>query len=163
MKHKGFTVLEFLIVMAIMSILIGLILVGLTAARAHSRDQAKISNLQTIAVGITQYHDICREYPSSLSATETCGGLQGSTLANLIPEIDSYQFNTGRDYNYAAIALDTDDLDTCSSFHLSVSLERNNTATNAARFNSQSMILCNFSDSVPVDAENSTTLYDIHK
>lgn len=91
-KHKGFTVLEFLIVIAIMSILVGLILVGLTAARTNARDQEKISNLQKIALGIQQYHDICNQYPSDLDDQETCPDLQaqGATLKTIIPEIMDY-------------------------------------------------------------------------
>lgn len=125
-KHKGFTVLEFLIVVAIMAILIGLILVGLTNARVDSRDQARITNIQNIVVGLTQFHDICRVYPAVLSSADpsaTCFELGGKTIKDIIPEIDSFAFNAqGSDYLYTGLADASDNL-LCTGFHIGVKLE----------------------------------------
>ncbi len=163
MKHKGFTVLEFLIVVAIMSILVGLILVGLTAARANARDQEKIAKLQRVALGIEQYHDICRQYPANLDDQQTCSELQGSTFSKLVPDIMDFQFNiSGSNYNYAPIALDGNDLTSCSSFHLWVQLEKER-ETNASRFNSQGTTQCWSNNPMTVNATTDLTIYDIHK
>jgi len=166
MKHKGFTVLEFLIVVAIMAILVSLILVGLTAARTNARDQERISNLQKVALGVQQYHDICREYPADLIPAQGCPELNGGTLETLIPDIAGYDFNSGADYNYTAIALDPLDLNSCSSFHLWVQLEKERD-TNASRFDSASLVdstICAAStSSASIDATTDLTIYDIHK
>ncbi len=126
-SHRGFTVLEFLVVIAIMCILIGLILVGLTAARSNARDQSRISNIQTIVVGIVQFHDICRVYPTVLDATTVYPCLDPvantKTFADLVPNIGTYQFDMpGSDYLYASLA-DPSDLNTCTGFHVGVQLE----------------------------------------
>ncbi len=166
MKHKGFTVLEFLIVVTIISILVGLILVGLNAARSNARDQKKIADLQRIALGIQQYHDICREYPASLDTGQTCDNLGGSAIESIIADLKNYEFNTGGDYHYTAIADDVKNPDTCSSFHLWVQLEKERN-TNAARFdsvNQNNTVTCTLSTNPsPVDASMDQTIYDIHK
>lgn len=167
MKHKGFTVLEFLIVMAIMAILVSLILVGLTTARANARDQAKIANLQKIALALQQYQDICREYPNELIASQSCVALQNAnaSLGSLIPEIDTYAFNTQGDYNYAPMAPDQNNPQVCSGFHLWVRLERQNNTTNAARFNSdtQNFLTCDTANPATINASSDMTIYDIYK
>ena len=167
MKHKGFTVLEFLIVVAIMAILVSLILVGLNAARTNARDQEKISKLQKVALGIEQYHDICREYPANLIPAQTCNELNGGSLETLIPDIADYNFNSGAEFNYTAIALDPLDQNSCSSFHLWVQLEKGRD-TNASRFDSVNLVtgaaVCAVSTSpAQKDATTDLTVYDIHK
>jgi prepilin-type N-terminal cleavage/methylation domain-containing protein len=169
MKHKGFTVLEFLVVVAIMAILVGLILVGLNVARANARDQEKIANLQRIALGIQQYHDICRQYPSDIDGQETCLDMNGSTFETLVPDIMNFSVNqipTGQNqiiYGYAPIALDQNDLDTCSGFHLWVKLERTNNTIEASRANSVGTAQClSATNPHTVDASTDHTIFDIH-
>ena len=165
MKPKGFTVLEFLIVVAIMSILVGLILVGLNAARENARDQEKIANLQKVALGIEQYHDICREYPAELDPAQSCSNLNGAKLETLIPDLAKYTFNTGGDYNYIALSNNQADPAICSNFHLWVRLEKDRD-TNAAHFDSaqtNDFWACPQSSPEAIDAFTDRTIYDIHK
>ncbi|MDB4984357.1 MAG: hypothetical protein JWM20_536 [Patescibacteria group bacterium] len=129
--HKGFTVLELLIVIAIMCILIGLILVGLNAARSHARDEDKVTNIQTVVVGLTQFFDVCRSYPSVLDPNDpsaTCSNLGNKTIADFIPGLDAYHFNqAGSDFHYAGLVTDTGspltDTSVCTNFHIGVDLE----------------------------------------
>ncbi len=126
--HKGFTVLELLIVIAIMCILMGLILVGLQSARSHSRDEDRVTNLQTVVVGLTQFYDVCRNYPQTLDPATTCSSLlpSGKTLVDFIPDIASYNFNqTGSDYTYTALTTDPLTANDCTNFHIAVKLEGN--------------------------------------
>lgn len=135
-SHKGFTVLELLIVIAIMCILMGLILVGLNAARSHSRDEDKVTNIQTVVVGITQFYDTCRSYPATLDPATTCPSLNtsGKTLVDFIPDIASYNFNqTGSDYAYTALTGDLTDQADCTNFHIGVTLEANASSFNASK------------------------------
>ncbi len=53
--QQGFTVLEFLIVIAIMCILIAIALASLTSSREKAVDEKKITELKTAALGIEQY------------------------------------------------------------------------------------------------------------
>ena len=127
--HRGFTVLELLIVIAIMCILIGLILVGLNSARSHSRDEDKVTNVQTITVGLTQFYDACRTYPADLDAANpanaaTCANLGSKTIVDFIPDLASYQFNqSGSDYVYAGLTTNASDASDCTNFHIGVKLE----------------------------------------
>ena len=106
-----------------MCILISLILVGLNAARAHSHDENKMSQIQTIVVGLTQFHDYCNVYPPTLDATTQYACLGNQTFASLVPDIASYQFNdSGSSYKYAALASPADP-NTCIAYHIGVVLE----------------------------------------
>ena len=123
--HAGFTVLEILIVLAIMSILMSLILVGLNSARSHSQDQNKVTAVQTIVVGLTQYYDACRSYPATLDATNpaTCSNLGGKTIIDFIPDLASYNFNqTGSSYMYTGLTTGQSNSTDCSNFHIGVNL-----------------------------------------
>lgn len=123
-SRRGFTVLEFLIVVGIMSILMALILVGLTGARNRATDQKKIANLQTVAVALEQYRDICRVYPAVLTATETCPELGGRELGDLIKEIDIYDFNgAGSSSEYLYVPIESVyGPGVCIRYHLGVEL-----------------------------------------
>ena len=163
--YEGFTVLEFLIVIAIMAILVGLILVGLNSARLNARDQQKIANVQRVVIGIQQYQDICREYPANLDDQQTCPELtlQNKTFANLVPDIMNFRFNQGGDYHYVGIASDSQNVETCSGFHLWVQLEKDNSTTNAARYNSIGSQVCTGSSGQLKDTSIDRMIYDIHK
>lgn len=135
-SSKGFTVLELLIVIGIISILIALVFTSLNAARRHSRDDRLISNVKTISLGLFEYFGICREYPKNLVGSETCPQLQGQskTLGDIIPHIDDYQVNTqtpqgAGSYGYAAFIDNGSSLaglQTCNHFHLWVELGEEN-------------------------------------
>jgi prepilin-type N-terminal cleavage/methylation domain-containing protein len=62
----GFTVLEFLIVLAIMLILIAIALPGLQQSRVKAEDEKRITDLRTITLGLEQYKQLCEQYPATL-------------------------------------------------------------------------------------------------
>jgi prepilin-type N-terminal cleavage/methylation domain-containing protein len=160
MKHKGFTILEFLVVAAIMVILVGLILVGLTAARKNARDQAKISNLKTLVVGLVQYHDICRSYPESLDPSVACDSLQtqGRSLGDFIQNSNTV------DFLYTGLADDPNDTTTCTGFHAGVVLEGKAESFSASKSSKAPQTnLCGQGVSVdPVDGTQAN-IFDIKK
>lgn len=162
---KGFTVLEFIIVTGMIILLVSLILVGLQNARENARDQIRISNLQSVALAIQQYHDVCREYPSDLISSESCDALlPNGTLGDFIKNIDDYQFNTGGEYNYVGIAADQANPVMCTNFHLWVQLENKTRTTNSAKFDSTYSVKCQAT--IPpetVDATQATDIYDIYR
>lgn len=127
----GFTVLELLIVIAIMCVLIGLILVGLTSARSHARDEDRVTNVQNVALGLSQFYDACRFYPVNLDSNDpsaTCAALGGKTIKDFVPNIEIYKFNQpGSEYHYVSLIIDnTNPLivqSECTNFHIGVDLE----------------------------------------
>ena len=87
-KKTGFTVLEFLIVVAIMVIMMSIVLSGLNSSRIKTTDEGKISELNTVVLGLTQYFQICNEYPLELDKTATCDPVNNpDLLGKLLPEL----------------------------------------------------------------------------
>ena len=176
LSHQGFTVLELLIVIAIMCILISLILVGLNSARTHSNDQNKVSMIETISVGLEQFHDVCRFYPASLTDTTvpsySCPVLlaQGKTLANFIPDITADRFNDPTsEYVYSAFASTGDPTNTnCVAYHIGVKIDGPNSFTNqASNFDSSAhstdLTTCPGAVSDTITSLNQSAFFDLYK
>ena len=139
--HRGFTVLELLIVLGIIAILIGLVLTSLNAARQHSNDERKVSNLQAIALGLRDYFAICRQYPATLDPamqldpSTNCPALSAQssqkTLGDIIPQAADLHFNGNNPdgsaslYHYASLVTSGGGQDqaACTNFHLWVTLD----------------------------------------
>ncbi len=125
--QKGFTVLEFLIVIAIMCILIYIALASLTSSREKSVDEKKITELKTVALGIEQFKQICGTYPAQIQPNQQCTGndnLGTSTLNDFIPNIEAYRFNDPTSgFYYTPITYDPNNSDFCDGFHLGVELK----------------------------------------
>ena len=92
-KNRGFTLVEMLVVIAIIAILTGIIMTNLVGSKAKSRDAKRASDLAQIQLAIEQFFDRCGQYPSSLD-TSVGGGIcpddaNGSqiTLGNFISVI----------------------------------------------------------------------------
>ncbi len=119
-SQKGFTVLELLVVVGIISILMGLVLVGLNNARRHSKDERTVSSVQTVIVGLQQFYSICREYPVALDDTTQYACLGMKTLQEIIPDVASYMTAP---YFYASTASDSSPNAACTGFHFGVKLD----------------------------------------
>jgi prepilin-type N-terminal cleavage/methylation domain-containing protein len=66
----GFTLIEMLVVIAIIAILTGIIITGLVGSRAKARDAKRASDLSQIALAIEQYFDRCDQYPANITASD---------------------------------------------------------------------------------------------
>lgn len=69
----GFTMLELLVVVAIIGILVGILLPVLSVARKRSRQQAATTAMQAIAMALEKYRDDFRFYPPHDKAMGTFG------------------------------------------------------------------------------------------
>ena len=65
-NKKGFTLIEMLIVVAIIAILSGLILTGLNRARMQSRDARRMADIKNIQAQLEVYYNSHNKYPASL-------------------------------------------------------------------------------------------------
>lgn len=63
--RSGFTLIEMLIVIAIISILSSVILVGLGPARTASRDTRRIADLREVQNALEIFYNRCTHYPAS--------------------------------------------------------------------------------------------------
>jgi prepilin-type N-terminal cleavage/methylation domain-containing protein len=126
-KNRGFTLIEMLVVIAIIAILTGIIVTGLVGSKAKSRDAKRASDLSQIALAIEQYFDRCDVYPTpdtlsgnsvidAITLNQTCSATNNGvpiTLGNFISVIPTDPSGTGSplkiaSYGYAVNNTDTD-------------------------------------------------------
>jgi hypothetical protein len=149
-NFKAFTAAEFIVVLAMIVIILGIVLSSFSNARAHARDQARIANIKKIEVGLAQFHQICGYYPAQLDPWTTCealsagnqGGMVDVMLINLIADINLIPFNQGLDYWYVATTHDSSltGLVNCGTgYHIGVILEESNSkvASTDSQFDSK--------------------------
>lgn len=128
-SHSGFTVLEFLIVVAIIIILIAIILPNLQLTREKSLDERHVTDLKTISLELEQFKQACGSYPAKMEAMTVCGNDANSTLEKYIPEIAQYNFSDSTNpyyINYAPFSVSAND-PMCVAFHLGITLKSKTT------------------------------------
>ena len=80
-NRLGFTLIEVLIVVAIIGILASVVLVGLGPLQKQGRDTRRISDLRQVQAGLELYYNKCGYYPGAEQAGQTCGTYTGITAA----------------------------------------------------------------------------------
>ncbi len=68
-QKKGFTLIEILIVVAIIAILASVVLVGLGPTQEAGRDARRISDLSEVQNGLELYYNKCGIYPSATAGS----------------------------------------------------------------------------------------------
>lgn len=66
MNNKGFTLLELLIVIAIIGILTAVTVTSVTVSRGKARDTRRVGDMKEIQIGLALYYDVNKAYPQSL-------------------------------------------------------------------------------------------------
>ncbi len=85
---RGFTLIEILIVVAIIAILASVVLVGFGPAQRQGRDTRRIADLRQVQNALELYYAKCGYYPGTAQATSPCGGFsQISSWASLITSL----------------------------------------------------------------------------
>ena len=107
-KVSGFTLIEILIVVAIIGLLASIVLVGYGSVRARGRDTRRVVDLNEIQKGLELYYTKNLKYPQALSDVVS-GGIGVSAL----PTDPS---NPSQPYQYAPV-------DSGQSYILSATLE----------------------------------------
>lgn len=64
-SSKGFTLIEMLIVIAVISILAGIVLVGITGFQSSARDTKRVGDLSSVRNNLELYFTRCGHYPTS--------------------------------------------------------------------------------------------------
>ncbi|EDM28890.1 hypothetical protein LNTAR_13777 [Lentisphaera araneosa HTCC2155] len=62
-KSKQFTIIEMLVVLAIISLIVGMLLVGIGIARESARETRAKAEMQQIKMAVTQYLSTFKEFP----------------------------------------------------------------------------------------------------
>ena len=121
--HKGFTIVELLVVMAIIGILASIILASLSYVQSKSRDTRRIEDLSALQNALALYQAGSYRFPIAASAVTitgadsvsealiTAGAISGLAGDPLSPEYDyAYQSNAlGTDYTIT-FCLETDSI-----------------------------------------------------
>jgi prepilin-type N-terminal cleavage/methylation domain-containing protein/prepilin-type processing-associated H-X9-DG protein len=63
MHRRGFSLLELIVVVAIMGVLAGMILGGVQSVRAATDRAACLNNMRQLSLGLVQYHDTHKHFP----------------------------------------------------------------------------------------------------
>jgi general secretion pathway protein G len=74
-KKSGFTLIEMLVVIAIIGLLSSTILIGLSSARARARDAKRIADMKQIQNGLEAYHSDSGVYPDEEYFYNTMQGI----------------------------------------------------------------------------------------
>ncbi len=106
--HRGFTLIELMVVIAIIAILSGIIMASFSAAKSKSRDGQRISDIAQIQLALAGYFNQCNTYPATttLPSSGTTGtgcptGVNLGTFIGKIPTSPSganqttYAYSTG--------------------------------------------------------------------
>ena len=138
-KSKGFTLLELIVVIAIIGVLSVIIIPSFTTALARSRDGRKIAELTGLHKGLSQWaQNNNGRYPATGTVPTKSAGCSTSTSlcalvsSNIVNKLPDGAFNgtasggTGPLYNYVGVACFSGGL--CQSYQLWVDLEKNNSA-----------------------------------
>src|SRR5579884_2904232 len=70
-KQRGFTLLEMMVVVAIIAILTAILIPNFTHARAQAATSACMSNMKTIATAMELYYTDNQAYPAAVKAPVT--------------------------------------------------------------------------------------------
>jgi len=100
LKPKGFTLVELLIIIAIIGILATVILVSLASARARARDARRKADVTEIRAGLELYKDMVGKYPIVTSLGVASSVLGGPLQQFLNPVPDDPRYTGTKNYNY---------------------------------------------------------------
>ncbi len=80
-SQSGFTIIELLIVIAIIAILAGVVLVNFQGAQAKARDTQRVSNMSALQAKLEEYYGTNNGYPNTFTAT-TFPGMDPNTIVD---------------------------------------------------------------------------------
>ena len=107
----AFTLVELLVVIAVIGILVALLLPAVQAAREAARRTQCVNNLKQIGLGLHNYHTTFNVFPPTTTGAEAHGGQCGSGfyswLALLLPFVEQSTLHDAIDFRRPM-------MDTCS-------------------------------------------------
>lgn len=98
-SKKGFTLVELMVVVAIIVILTGIITTNFAQSKAKARDAKKISDVAQIQLALELFFDRCNAYPRALDISEECPINSSVLFGNYISKIPTP--NNTDQYDYA--------------------------------------------------------------
>jgi prepilin-type N-terminal cleavage/methylation domain-containing protein len=178
---SGFTLVEIMVVVAIIGIILAILIVNIMAAQSQARDETRLENIATIQLALGLYFNKYESYPPLLSCLNDKGDPGGGNsacpentsndnfIANPIPTDPNNtpcQVSRSGDNNYCYAAISyasSGATPVCTGYHLGAQLENNNShLAYRAGFDSTSISLCSPSGSgfSAANAQNPAYFYD---
>ncbi len=121
-NYQGFTLIEILVAIAIMSIVFGFIISSAGALQRKSRDQQRTTDLQNIQSALAQYYADQQNYP--VSFTTSIKSSNGNIYLNNVP---TDPLGSAYSYTSQSSFSDTTSCDntttSCQFYHLCAKLE----------------------------------------
>jgi len=107
-KHKGFSLIELLIVVAIILIIAAIAIPNLLRAKMAANEASAVGSLRTINTGSVEYSTNYGGYPPSLaSLSGPEGGTPSSSSAELIDTVLASGSKSGYTFSYTTGATDS--------------------------------------------------------
>ena len=111
-NHKGFTLIELIVVMSIIALLSGISLFALQAARVSGRDARRQSDLEMVRSALEMYRADCGQYPTNgemvfNGTTQLAGNGTSCPGTNIYLQVIPADATAGRDYAYSRPAAST--------------------------------------------------------
>ncbi len=123
LKKKGFTLIEIMVVIAIIGVLVAIVLAGAGQARSVARDSQRLSDMQSLRLRLEQYRLNSGGYPVTLTALKDAGYI------TVVPKDPS----TNNDYAPSPYTPGPNNCGVsskCTSYVLRVTLENTNIKAN---------------------------------
>jgi prepilin-type N-terminal cleavage/methylation domain-containing protein len=132
-NNSGFTVLEMLIVLAIITILIAIAIFSFDRGRSQTNDRVAVSDLRSAQLALEEYRAQCQVYPKddagriSLDAQNNFPGSAANQCSLALkhvwpPKVDYEQFEYVALYNSSG----SGHQDACSGYHINVAISPEN-------------------------------------
>lgn len=100
-RPSGFTLVELLIVIAIIGILTSIVIGSTNASRGKARDTRRIADMKEIQLALAVYYDVNKVYPASLSTLAATGQKYMAAIPTDPQTKASYEYltsNSNRNY-----------------------------------------------------------------
>ncbi len=84
---RGFTLIELIVVIALITVLATLVISNVRKHRMKARDHVRVADIDKIRIALEQYKLACGEYPERLESDVNNGCAYGQKLSNFLPHI----------------------------------------------------------------------------
>lgn len=84
---NGFTLIELIVVIAVIGILATISVLTYSSIRAHARDSQRSSNVTILSESLEKYYDQNGEYPGCSAMTKPVSTVTSTTLPNTTPDV----------------------------------------------------------------------------